>query len=299
MEDLALDRPTLQHPPLGRFEAVQAGREQRPQRGRHLDLVPGLVRHRDHLMDEQRIASGSGLDPYAKPRRYTRPDQGGGFLPCERLQPHGHRPGGAAVKQLRARHAQDQQWRRGREERQMLDQVEERLRTPLDVVEHDHERRLLLEQLPERPRDLLRRGPRIRLAQQRPDRARGRGIRRHHVELLDHLHHGPVRDPRPVGQTASSHDSCVDRRQSLRRQPRLPDPRITNHRHELTTLLPHGTSPRVRQQPEFALPADKHRVVLPLRSRVRGEEPTSGNRLALPFQHKWLDCLGLDRRSGL
>ena len=41
----------------------------------------------------------------------------------------------------------------------MLDQVEERLLAPLDVVEHDDERRLLLEQLPERPRDLLRRAP--------------------------------------------------------------------------------------------------------------------------------------------
>ena len=41
----------------------------------------------------------------------------------------------------------------------MLDQVEERLLAPLDVVEHDDERRLLLEQLPERPGDLLREVP--------------------------------------------------------------------------------------------------------------------------------------------
>ncbi len=37
----------------------------------------------------------------------------------------------------------------------MLDQVEERLLAPLDVVEDAHERRALLEQLAEGPGDLL------------------------------------------------------------------------------------------------------------------------------------------------
>ena len=55
----------------------------------------------------------------------------------------------------------------------MLDQVEEGLLAPLDVVEDDHERRLLFQQLAERPADLLRRRPGIGLAQQRADRRRG------------------------------------------------------------------------------------------------------------------------------
>ena len=37
----------------------------------------------------------------------------------------------------------------------MLDQVEERLLAPLDVVEQNNERRLLLQQLAKRPSDLL------------------------------------------------------------------------------------------------------------------------------------------------
>ena len=38
VEDLALDRAALEHPPLGRVELVEPRRQQRLQRGRHLDL---------------------------------------------------------------------------------------------------------------------------------------------------------------------------------------------------------------------------------------------------------------------
>ena len=99
----------------------------------------------------------------------------------ERLEPHRHRPGGAAVEQLRAGHAEQQERGAAGEQRDVLDQVEERLLAPLDVVEHDDERRLLLEQLAERPGDLLRRRPRLRLARAangspppRPDRTAAR-----------------------------------------------------------------------------------------------------------------------------
>ena len=131
--------------------------------------------------------------------------------PLERLEPHRHRPGGAAVEQLGAGHAEQQERGAAGEQRDMLDQVEERLLAPLDVVEHDHERRLLLEQLAERPGDLLRRRPRLRLAQQRADRRRGGRIGRQHVELLDHLDDRPVGDPDPVGQAAAAHDPRLDR----------------------------------------------------------------------------------------
>ena len=50
----------------------------------------------------------------------------------------------------------------------MLDQVEEDLLAPLDVVEDDHERpfrRGVLERLPEGPRDLLGGCRRLRLAE--------------------------------------------------------------------------------------------------------------------------------------
>ena len=39
VEDLALDRAALEHPPLGRVELVEPRRQQRLQRRRHLDLA--------------------------------------------------------------------------------------------------------------------------------------------------------------------------------------------------------------------------------------------------------------------
>ena len=63
-----------------------------------------------------------------------------------------------------------------REQRGRLDEIEERLLAPLDVVEHHDERRLLLEQLAEGPRDLVAARPDLRLPQERADRGSGRRI---------------------------------------------------------------------------------------------------------------------------
>ena len=68
VEDPALDRAALEHAPLGRVELVEAGREQRVDRGRYRDVaVPPLSRERDHLLDEQRIALGRLLDARTQP----------------------------------------------------------------------------------------------------------------------------------------------------------------------------------------------------------------------------------------
>ena len=163
VEDLALDRAPLEHPPLARVELVEAGGEQRPQARRHLDPGSRLGGHRQHLTDEERVAAGRSGDPHPQLLRHSRSDQAGRLLAAERLQPHRHRPGGAALEQLRAGDADDQQRSAAGEQHDMLDQVEERLLAPLDVVEDKDERRLLLEQLAERPGDLLRRRPRLRL----------------------------------------------------------------------------------------------------------------------------------------
>ena len=55
MEDLALHRAALEHPALGFVELVEAHRQQRPERGRHVHLYM-VGRHREHLRDEQRSA---------------------------------------------------------------------------------------------------------------------------------------------------------------------------------------------------------------------------------------------------
>ena len=58
----------------------------------------------------------------------------------------------------------------------MLDEVEERLLAPLDVVEDARRAaRLLLEQLAEGPGDLVGGRRLLRLAEQRPDRAAAAG----------------------------------------------------------------------------------------------------------------------------
>jgi AAA ATPase domain/Adenylate and Guanylate cyclase catalytic domain/zinc-ribbon domain len=89
--------------------------------------------------------------------------------------------------------------------RDVLDQVEQRLLAPVQVVEDTDERpllRLLLQQLAEPPSDRARRGCMIALAKQRAKRRRllaGREF----AELLQDLHHRPVGDPLPVREARS------------------------------------------------------------------------------------------------
>ena len=94
-------------------------------------------------------------------------------LRAEGFQPERDRPPGPPVEQLRPRQAQEQNRRAGRQQREMLDQIDERLLAPLEVVEDDDEwdvQRRLLEQLPVGPGDLLRARRRLRAAEQRPNR---------------------------------------------------------------------------------------------------------------------------------
>src|SRR4029077_6923082 len=149
------------------------------------------------------------------------------------------------------------------------------LLAPLDVVEDDDERRLLLEQLPERPGDLLRRGSRLRLTQERTDRRRSVRIGRERVELLDHLHDRPVGDPDPVRKATAAHDPPLDHRPPPSPQPELPKTRITNPRQQLTTPLRLNPPPRLAQQHQLASAPDEHRVVPPLRRRAGPDQPES------------------------
>ena len=70
MEQPTLDRGALQHRALPRLEAIDPGREERLDRRRHaLVRRLGIVgEHREHLLDEQRIALGGVDDPIAKRR---------------------------------------------------------------------------------------------------------------------------------------------------------------------------------------------------------------------------------------
>ena len=125
--------------------------------------------HRDHLLDEERVAAGRLEDP----RRAARPtipsvqrgDQLGRLLRRERLEQHVRRVQLAAAPGRPARRAAPAAPDRGAGSARrgsvgdVLDQVEEGRLAPVDVVEDDDERLLggvRLEQLAKSPGDLLR-----------------------------------------------------------------------------------------------------------------------------------------------
>jgi len=90
--------------------------------------------------------------------------------------------------------------------RDVLDQVEQRLLCPVQIVQHHYEwlyPRLLLEQLAEPPGDLLGRQLLARLGEHRSNRS-SRVAFRQRPELRQDLHHGPVCDSVPVGETTAA-----------------------------------------------------------------------------------------------
>ncbi len=222
VEDLALDRAALEDASLGRVELVEPGGEQGVQRWRHDDVALGLVGHRDHLLDEERVAARGARDSLPQVVGGVLGDEPVDVVVGQGLEPERHRPGGPLLGERGPCHAEQQDRRARGEQRDVLDQVVEGLLAPLDVVEHDHQRPLrggLFKRLPERPGDLLRRRRRIALAEQRADRRRRRLVGRHEVELLQHLDDGPVGDPLAVREAAAAHDGRVDGRDNLRDEP--------------------------------------------------------------------------------
>ena len=161
VEDLAFDRAPLEHASLAVVELLQARAEQRSQRGRDDHVVaPDVAGHRQHLLDEERVPARGAGDPLAQRAGDPLGDELVDVVVVQMSEPKRHRPGGAALGELRPRHAEEQDRGAGGQECDVLDEVEERLLAPLDVVEDDHQRplrRRLLERLAERPGDLLRR----------------------------------------------------------------------------------------------------------------------------------------------
>ena len=177
----------------------------------------------------------------------------------------------------------------------MLDQVEEGLLGPLNVVEDTDEGRLLLEQLAERPSDLVGRPGLVRLTEQRTKRRRGFGIGRKDVELLQHFAHRPVGDPLAIGKTSSAHHPRIDLGQELGSQPRLADPGVADDRDEPGALVRARFRPGLSQSLQLACPADEPGFVPPLGRVADADEPKGRHGVCLPFQLERLDRLGLDR----
>jgi len=134
----------------------------------------------------------------------------------------------------------------------VLDEVEQRLLGPVQVIDHHCQWRSLFQQLAERPGDLLGRGWCIVLTKQRRDRgSRGR-LGRPRTQLLQHLHHRPVRDPLPVRQAAAPHDPGVDFGEALGDETRLADARISDHGDELAGGFGGRALPRISEHAELA-----------------------------------------------
>ena len=173
----------LEHRALGRVELVEPRREQRLDRRRHRDLAPsGDSRtHRDHLLDEERVALGgrrgsaraapASTSPpssveqrvASRPRRaaragrvvafsFRRPSRAGG-----RAAPAAPCRGAGSARRARGR-------RRARPGRGSVGSPQWRSSS---TTTSGRSRGRLLEQLAERPGDLLGRRRRLRLAEQR------------------------------------------------------------------------------------------------------------------------------------
>src|SRR5262245_60298397 len=214
VEGTALYRAVLEHGALGRNELVEACGEQGLDRWRDVHLLSTRVPDEGkHLLEEERIALRHLHDPLVKL---------GGHLPelreqplrlarVERLEQNGGRvplaatPRRPTLQQLRPRQAQQQDGRITREVGEVLDEIEQRLLGPVQVVEDADERlrlRLLLEQLAKAPGDLLGARGKLRLAEQRPQWPRRVALQR--PELLQNLNDRPVRDPLAVGEAAAA-----------------------------------------------------------------------------------------------
>ena len=280
MEELPFDRAALEHLTLWLVQLVEPRREQRPQRRRHL----GVFAERRHLGQEERIAAGGAHDPLPRLVRHGVADERASFLLRQRLQAQHGGPARTTLEELRPGHAEKEQWRAGREQRGRLDELEEGLLPPLDVVEDDHERRLLLEQLAERPGDLVGAGAGVALPEQRPNRGRRRFVARQRADLLHHLDDRPVGDPLAVGETAAAHDPSVDPLERLGDEPRLADAGVADDRHELAAQAGERAIPGIGQLLQLALAADEAGGVRALGSFARRDERMAGDRLGLALQ---------------
>ena len=166
MEDLALDGTTLEGESLAVAQLIEPRGEESMNRRRNgnrghvshhrptpvLRSEQALVdQHRDHLLDEQRIAFGSVGDSSLEPISVlVLADEVRDQLPAlavrERLEQDGRgvqlaaRPARTNLQELRPRHAEEKERCAARPLREMLDEIEERRLCPMDVVEHDDQR---------------------------------------------------------------------------------------------------------------------------------------------------------------
>jgi hypothetical protein len=141
----------------------------------------------------------------------------------------------------------------------MVDEVEERLLAPLDVVEDHDERPFggdLLELHTDRPKELV--GARCAF-----DKSRNRRLRAL-SQLLQDADHRPESDPLPVVEAAAVEHRRVQRvAEELAGESRLPDTRRAEDRKQVTAALTHCPFISLTKLLQLGLPADERRVEPP------------------------------------
>ena len=142
----------------------------------------------------------------------------------------------------------------------MLEQVEERLLPPLNVVEDRDQRGVLFEELAERPGDLLGGRHHVRPAEQRTDRRSGRLVRGRRTELLEDFDDGPVGDPLAVGEAAALDEPGLEGGERLRDEARFADARLADDRHKFAAPLRQRSLPRLFDRGELPLAPHEARL---------------------------------------
>ena len=287
------DRSALKQRLRGRGQVVDPRRDQRLQGVRDAvgaTVVSALDEHPDGLLHKEWIALGA-REHLAWQRRGRRNlleqllDEEealvlGQRLELDRCRPHtAAAPAGPRVEKLGPSEAEDEQ-RRPNPVGHVLDQVEERLLRPVDVLEEEDERLDVGERLHDvacRPRDLLRAplalegfehtrgepedvGDRLLLAARAEllERLLERIVVRDAGRGLDHLGERPVRHAFPVGKTASREDACaLESVEKLAREPTLAHARLAVDREEMRAAVAGDAREGVLEKLELCVPADE------------------------------------------
>ena len=225
VEDLALDGGRLEHASARRRRAGRAAPRAAPgssaaratcssSRPGASPPAPGRTagcprRPRRCAATRRRRARGrrAGRGSAARPAR--------GVSGSSRSTP---RQPGPPVEQLGAGHADEQDRRARRDEGDVLDQVEQRLLGPLDVVEDEHERLLArdrLDELAERPGELVGRATRPSPSSSARSGAASAVVERRQLRrsCVSTSSDGPVGDAGAVGEAAAAARPCASTRE--------------------------------------------------------------------------------------
>ncbi len=252
-------------------------------RGRHEQLraVAMLRHHRQHLLDEERIALGGRGDPgpsLVVQLDAAELDQLVALPMRERLQDDGADIRAAAdqagplVHHLRSAETKEQDRGAGRPLRDVLDEVEERGLGPVDVLDHHNKWSLMrkrLEQLPRRPERLFVRA-RLTVEANRAENALGDRIglfvlpeRLPEVaDVLDDPSERPEGDPFAVGRAVTLEDGrlATRRQDQFAPESRLADPCGAEHREELSGSAFSGAFVGLSKLSELHDSADQRRL---------------------------------------